>query len=288
LASSDRVIPSLIEEHQEQLKSAHEAGLAAHPGLDVPFEQFARRLVVGENGSTDICAPAGLTTRLAELQAADYFLATACECSCPEAWERLLELYLPRLRAMALRWGASAADADEVARDLPGELLSQPAHGRTSTLLGTYNGTGSLLAWLGTIVDRGLSRRARNRTPLADAQLDVRVAGATPPPDIVVHSETGARVGVAFESALLDLSAREFLLVAAKFRDGRSQRDIAAQLDISEARVSYLMKRALDRIRDAVRRDVPDETAAHWLHRDGLAAVLKDVIARLLERPPTA
>jgi len=288
LESSDRAIPSLIEEHQEQLKAAHEAGLAAHPGLDLSFEQFAQRLVAGENGNFGICGPASLKSRLAELQAADYFLASACECSCPEAWERLLELYLPRLRTMALRWGASAANADEVARDLPGELASRPANGRTSTRIGSYNGTGSLLAWLGTIVDRGLSLRARNRTPLADAELDIRVAEDSPPPDLVVHSETGARVGVAFEGALLDLSAREFLLVAAKFRDGRSQREIAAQLGISEARVSYLMKRALDRIRDAVRRDVPDETAVHWLHRDGLAAVLKDVIARLLERPPTA
>jgi len=287
--TTDRAIPLLIEEHLGQLESAHAAGLAAHPGIDLPFDQFARRLVEDSGAGDDSVAPVSLASRISNIQAADYYLASACERSCPDAWERLLELYLPRLRAMALRWGASDADADDVARDLPGELASAPVHGRCSTQLGSYHGTGSLLAWLGTIVDRALSRRTRKRTPAADAHLDIHVArDAPPPPDHVVHSETGERVSVAFEGALLDLSAREFLLVAAKFRDGRSQRDIADQLDISEARVSFLMKRALDRLRDAVRRAVPDETAVHWLDRDGLAAVLKDVIARLLDRPPTA
>ena len=67
-----------------------------------------------------------------------------------------------------------------------------------------------------------------------------------------------------------------------KFGDGRSQKEIAQQLGISEARVSNLLKRAIDRIRNAVLREVPDETAAHWIDRDGLRPVLKEAISSLL------
>jgi RNA polymerase sigma factor (sigma-70 family) len=253
----------------------------AHPGLDVPFEAFARRLLDSANGSTGDAA-----LQIDAIDAEDFYLASACECGCPGSWERLEELYLPRLRTMALRWGASAAEADEVTRDLPGELLGQPAHGRTATRIGSYDGTGSLIGWLGRVVDRSLGRRAKRRTPaVPPAELEGKAADSDArPPDAVVYTETGERVGAAFETALLDLSAREFLLVTAKYRDGRSQKEIAHQLDISEPRVSYLLKRAVDRIRTSVWREIPDESAPQWLDRDGLAGQLREVIGRLLDR----
>jgi len=284
MESGERVVQALVEQYHDDLVAAYAAGKAAHPGISMESERFAKRIV----GSAPE-GPSGVADRLAALRTEDFFLASACELGCAGAWERLWEQYLPRMRAMALRWGAAESEAEEVARDLPGALMARPEHGRVATQLGTYTGSGSLLAWLGTVVDRELSRRRHARAPSLADELDFHIApDGLPPPDAVVHSETGERVSAALESALLDLSAREFLLVVAKFRDGLSQRDIARQLDISEQRVSVLMTRALDRVREAVRRDVPDETAAQWPARYGLAEVLKSVIARLLDRPPHA
>jgi len=157
------------------------------------------------------------------------------------------------------------------------EATGPPMPARVAASDGTNSGT--------ALVDFGrMSVDARAGT----FDLEIHPGYPLPPPDAVVHSETGERVSAALENALLDLSAREFLLVAAKFRDGLSQREIAGQLDISEQRVSVLMTRALDRIREAVRRDVPDETAAQWPSRYGLGEILKSVIARLLDRRPPA
>jgi len=278
---ADSELDPIGEQHRDALKAAYQRGSAAHGGVDLPYDTFVGRMLRSASGPSGDAA-----LRIEAIAAEDFYLASACECKCAGSWERLAELYYARLRAMALRWGASAADAEEVARDLPGELLERPAHGKTATRIGSYDGTGSLSAWLGRVVDRSLGRRAMRRTPPGEgAPLEEQASGSgDPPPDAVVHHETGARVGAAFESALLDLSAREFLLVTAKYRDGRTQKEIASQLGISEPRVSYLLKRAIERIRISVWREIPDESAPQWLDRDGLAGQLREVIVRLLDR----
>ncbi len=268
---------------QDAAKAAHGRGFAAHPDVVLGFSEYFDRIC-----EWTVCDDAqALVARIEKMEAADYYLASACELGCPGAWDRLTNLYQSRFRAMALRWGASASDADEIARELPGELLGKPAHGRCATRIGSFDGTGSLLAWCGTVIDRALARRRRKQSRETGAELDARPDdGGSPPPDAVVHTETGRRVHDAFETALLDLSAREFLIVKGKFGDGRSQKEIAQQLGISEPRVSNLLKRAIDRIRNAVLREVPDETAAHWMDRDGLRPVLKDAISSLLSNDP--
>ncbi|MHC4407986.1 MAG: sigma-70 family RNA polymerase sigma factor [Planctomycetota bacterium] len=263
------------------LQVAHERGRASHPGVELALKDYSERLWAAVHARSNGC---GLVALIEETPASDFYLAVACELDVAGAWDRLVELYAAPARSMALRWGASPADADEVASGLPGELLQPPAHGRHATQLGGYEGAGSLLAWIGRIVERRLADRARRRRPDATDHLDVNPAPASGPPDSIVHAETGDRVADAFRSALEELSPRDFKLLVLRFRDGLPQKEIAEGQGVSEARISYLMKRVLARVRHSVLTAVPDETSAYWLDREGLALVLKGVIARILEK----
>ncbi|MHC4847979.1 MAG: sigma-70 family RNA polymerase sigma factor [Planctomycetota bacterium] len=263
------------------LQAAHERGRASHPGVELALEDYSERLRSAVHARSNGC---GLVALIEETPAADFYLAAACELDVAGAWDRLVELYAAPARSMALRWGASPADADEIASGLPGELLQPPAHGRHATQLGGYEGAGSLLAWIGRIVDRRLVDRSRRRRPDTTDHLDVNPALASGPSDSVVHAETGDRVADAFRGALEELSPRDFNLLVLRFRDGLPQKEIAKDQGVSEARISYLMKRVLTRVRHSVLTAVPDETSAYWLDREGLALVLKGVIARILEK----
>jgi len=269
------------EEFGPPLQAAYERGRASHPGVVLALEPYSNRLRAAVAARNNGC---GLVRLIEETPAADFYLAAACELEIDGAWDRLVELYAAPIRAIALRWGASPADADEMAAGIPGELLQPPAHGRHATQLGGYEGAGSLLAWIGRIVDRRLVDRARRRRPDATDHLDVNPAPASGPSDSVVHAETGDRVADAFRGALEELSPRDFKLLVLRFRDGLPQKEIAESQGVSEARISYLMKRVLARVRHSVLTAVPDETSAYWLDRKGLALVLKGVIARILEK----
>jgi RNA polymerase sigma factor (sigma-70 family) len=254
------------------MDSIYAIGRAAHPLVHLDGAPFLERLraVLSDSADADGIA------------AADFYLATACELGCPGAWERLEELYADPVRSMALRWGASAADADEIASALPGELLQPTSNGMHRTSLGSFDGAGSLMSWLARVVDRRLVDRARKRRPTALPDFDRHTSSGTAPFEQLIQTETGQRVSAAFEKSLVDLSPRDLQLLVLKFRDGVSQADIAHQLQVTPARVSYLVKRTLDRLRVTVLEEIPDETSGHWLSRDGLACVLNDAIHRVL------
>ena len=111
---------------RDAAKRAYDGGFAAHPGLVLGFDGFFGRIQ-----EWTMCGEAAaVVARIESMEAADYYLASACELGCAGAWDRLTQIYQPRFRAMALRWGASASDAEEIARELPGELLGKPANSR--------------------------------------------------------------------------------------------------------------------------------------------------------------
>ncbi|MHC4938963.1 MAG: sigma-70 family RNA polymerase sigma factor [Planctomycetota bacterium] len=272
-------VDPLREDPEPALREAHRAGRAAHPTVEVLLDAFSSRLLAAVGARSK---GGGLPGLIEQTPAADFYLATACELDLPGAWDRLAEVYAAPVRTMALRWGASPADAEEIAAGLPGELVQPPAHGRHATQLGGYEGSGSLLAFIARIVDRRLVDRMRRRRPDANQHLDGSPAPAGSPSDSIIHTETGERVANAFQGALEELSKRDFELLVLRFRDGLRQKEIAERQGVSAARVSYLMKRVLTRVRHSVLQAVPDETSAYWLDREGLAIVLKGVIARIL------
>ena len=83
-------------------------------------------------------------------------------------------------------------------------------------------------------------------------------------------------------AALLDLSTRETLLLVWKYRDTMAQCEMAERLGISEPRVSQLMRRTVEKVRESVLTRIQDESAPQWASRDELWAALRNVVGRLL------
>jgi RNA polymerase sigma-B factor len=54
------------------------------------------------------------------------------------------------------------------------------------------------------------------------------------------------------ERALSTLDARQRAVIIARFYEGLSQRDVAAQLDISQMTVSRIERQALEKLREQI------------------------------------
>lgn len=127
----------------------------------------------------------------------------------------------------------SATDVE--AEDVTAEVFAAAAAG-----LDRFGpGASPVLAWLYTVARRRLVDEARRRgriVPLA----------AAPPPAY------GADVARAIGRALATLSHDDRMLVVRKLVQGRSFRDLSAELGVSEAACKMRLARALERVRDSL------------------------------------
>ncbi|MEM8884739.1 MAG: sigma-70 family RNA polymerase sigma factor [Planctomycetota bacterium] len=270
------------EELDALQRASYEQGRAAHPGLDLAWEAYSARLLALIDRRFEAGASGGPHDWIRELPAADFFLVCACEEQVSGCWERLDALYRPPIRSSALSWGASPAEADEIAAGLAGDLLPPPASRKHATQLGGYDGTGSLLGYIARIVRHRRIDGARRKTPETLERPDAEPASGESPYERLISSENGQRVAAAFEDAVVELSPADFEILKLHFGDGVAQSEIARRLDVTPPRVNYRLHRSLSRVRDAMLEKVADETSAYWLSRRGQATVLKDVIARIL------
>ena len=260
---------------EDDLREAYRRGEAEYGALPLEFDAYARRMIgtlVRRLGPDE----AALGAALRGANSTDLFLAIACDLKTPGAWEILSRRFYPGLRAIALRGGASEAEAEEIARELPGALIA-PA-GDAATRIAGYDGTGSLFSWLASIANRHhLDRlRAAKKAP------DMPVPATPSPPDVVVGAETGERVESALRETLLDLTMRETVLLVWKYRDNLSQHNMAVRLGVSEPRISQLMKRTIEKVRAGVRQRIRDESSPQWASRDQLWTALRNVVGNLL------
>lgn len=274
-------IDRCLREHQERLREAYRAGEEAYGPLPLEFDRFARRI------AAPLLDDGEFARALASLHVADAYLAIACDERVPGAWEVFDDRFVPRMRGMARRIGVSPEQAEEIARELSGELISPPTKGRTRTRLGSYDGRGSLFAWLSTTVRNRLTDRARRRLPSSGSEGVDEMSDETDPepPLRVVGSETSDRLRVALRDALLDLSTRESLVLLWIYRDNQTQAQIAKVLKISVPRVSQLKKRAESRVAASVRRAIKDDSFSAWPSRDWIWDSLKRAVSDLLHSP---
>ena len=97
-------------------------------------------------------------------------------------------------------------------------------------------------------------------------------------------TETGQRFSAALQEAVESLRPRDLEILKSIYFDGIAQNKLAKQLGVAPPRISFLNARVLSRVRRHVLEALPDDTSAYWLEREGLAIVLKDVIARILDK----
>lgn len=270
------------QELDSELRAAYSRAQAEYGELPLAFEAYADRLLrvlfarlAREDGAV---SRARIERALGEPVASDLYLAIACDTMASGSWEALSRRFFADLRAVAIKAGASEAEAEELARELPGSLIHPPPGAGTRTRLGTYDGSGSLFSWMASIARNQLADRHRRSAPSVAPPHRVHT-----PAEMIVGAETGERLEEALRHALLDLPMRESLLLVWKFCDDLPQHQMAVRLGISEARVSQLMKRTVDRVRASVLEQIRDESSPTWASREELWAALRNIVGQLLD-----
>jgi RNA polymerase sigma-70 factor (ECF subfamily) len=102
------------------------------------------------------------------------------------------------------------------------------------------------LAWLYTVAERRLIDEARRRE---------RRGSALPLTEAAASTEFGRDVSAALRSALGALPASQREVVVLRLLEGRSFAEVAARVGTSEAAAKMRFARALDSVREALRRE---------------------------------
>jgi DNA-directed RNA polymerase specialized sigma24 family protein len=255
-SASRAVTPGTTDPALDRALAVHHAqGRARHPSIDLPLATFteaagelSRRRLVRQG----IAPTSALLVAAVERAAgADLYLAVACDGGVAGAWERFLHLYGPRLVALASARGLAPADADEVGHDVLHDLSAPAPAAPARTLLGTYDGAGSLFGWLATILVRRLWQRARRRTAPSAGGLPEASARTADPVDAAIDAETARRLRAAVAAATARCTPIELLALLGVHRHGWTQGEVARVLGVGRPRVSRLVARAVRRIRAA-------------------------------------
>jgi RNA polymerase sigma factor (sigma-70 family) len=217
----------------------------------------------------------------------DLYLASACEAGNSRAWEILTHDMRPRLEGFAARRGHGSFEAESVVQDLLGDLAAPPSRPIARTLLGTFDGSGSLFGWLCVVLLRRIAGAARRRrTSSLEAQDHASIATAVPavprtpavdPAAAAAGVEASARFDRALDEAWLSLTVQERLAILFKHRDGLTQRQIGSLLGVGEARVSRVVGSAVSKLSEGIAPAVPGGIASGDA---GLEATLARSLAR--------
>jgi RNA polymerase sigma factor (sigma-70 family) len=272
-AGSAPAIPDLL---LPLLRDGFRRGAEKYAGVPLPFGTFSSRgiALLRARVSRVGLDPGGPALREAASRAAleDLYLAIACDESVPGAWESFLGRFGPLVRSLARRQGANAADADSLADEIGGVLRLPPARGGARTRLGTFDGSGSLTAWLAVVVAHRVSDLRRGGRPASlDALLredegrsrDIPAASRDGDPvREAARAEGAARLVDSIRRGLELLTDRERSALSWKYRDGLRQEEIARRLGVGPPRVSRILAAARGKLGVVIGRMPEDE--ADW------------------------
>jgi RNA polymerase sigma factor (sigma-70 family) len=266
------------------LDELYEFGRKTHPGLWLPAPVFEQGVVVRAKARiqrTGVAASAdSLDEVLRSTSGADVYLVLCCDTDIPNAWARFTQAYEPRLRKLAFHLGCR--DVDAVCTDLLGDLSGPVKTEYALTRLGTYSGAGTLFAWLGVILRRGLADRARALTRRRPAR--PQLVPPTPPDPLegALIDELAGQLGELLHLAWESLDDQERLVLLFKYREGLGQRAIATVMHLSESRISRIVSRAVTRIRTKCLTHLEHEGSGRWQDQGQLWHALLHVVAKHL------
>jgi RNA polymerase sigma-70 factor, ECF subfamily len=152
-----------------EVRTAYERCRKRYSTIELPYEAFLGRLeeIASAEGSGNI----------SKLQLEDLFLAVACARGDRIAWEYFADDYLAMIRKYALRACRNPSEAEDLAQNLVTRFMED------SSRLGSYNGRGSLAAWLRvSVAHAAIDRFRRNAKQVSLEAVEEETGNVLPQP----------------------------------------------------------------------------------------------------------
>jgi RNA polymerase sigma-70 factor (ECF subfamily) len=218
----------------------------------------------------------------------DLVLARACAAGNERAWEH----FIAQHRQPLIRAAVAITGNETLGRDLADQLYAQlfgmvTREGERRCPLLSYRGRGSLMGWLRTtLAQRHVDhhRRSGREQPLEEIEVPTVDAPSLTPRAELSHLER------AIEGAVRERDAEERFLLAAYYLDGQTLLQIARVLGVHEATVSRKLKRATERTRKEVMRNLERGGLSRRAAEEALGADPRDLevnLKKLLQHSQT-
>jgi RNA polymerase sigma-70 factor (ECF subfamily) len=226
--------------------------------------------------AADFCA----ALRLEEL-----VLARACAVGNERAWQDFISRYRNKLRAMALHITRDAAHASDLADSLFADLYGvNTRDGVRHSKLVFYTARGSLEGWLRTVMAQEFINRYRKtkRVVSLDEQEEegTQFIAHNPQPAIAAD----ARLEMATDEALAELSAEDRYVLAAYHLDGRTLAEIARVLGLHESSISRRLDRVTTTLRKRILACLRERGMSHAQAKEALETDVRDLTLDLRTR----
>lgn len=240
-----------LARERQRIEELHVASDAAR--WSVPLEDFARAAWQGIAVATQE-DPSKVPQLLAAIRAKDLALALGCALGNEPAWDTFSAEYRPALYESARALVHDEAQARELADSLLADLygLESGEHGRKSRFA-YFHGRSSLKTWLRAVLYQKFVdeyRRQSRLEPLPENLEEPASAGSS------VSAEDDRRyaecLGDAVEAALVELPAREKLLLSYYYAQEMTLKQVGRLTGEHEATIS----RHLETLRKKLRRRI--------------------------------
>jgi RNA polymerase sigma-70 factor len=234
---------------------AYSEAYAYHGDLDLSAHTFTNRL---RQILTHHLQPAdeegAASALLASLHKNDLYLSCACTSSADVAWKRFLDLYGRFIGDLARHACGGNTAGEEVADFVLTDLSLPDQLGRPR--IGSYEGRGSLAAWLRAIVIHQSYKecqRSHHRFERLDDLAEL------PDPVASIRLEASLRdracretVSAALHEAINQLSDRDRLLLLLRYEEGLRGEEVARLLRVSPSTVSRGLHTAQQRMKKTI------------------------------------
>jgi len=246
----------LLEVLEDLLARFVDEAVRAWPGIHVGAADFAAYV---RERLPEVAPEAAL----AELRAADLFLAFGCLRGDADAWRELDRSYLARTGDYVASIDRAPAFVDEVRQRLS-EKLTSSANGASK--LAQYSGRGPLGAWLRIAAIREAHSILRGRKRVVDADDVPLRAGGVDPEIELLKRRSAEDFKLAFAEVMAGLPDDDRTLLRLHYIDGLTIDEVGKAFRVSRASAARLLAQARERIVKRVERALRDRLGPNAPH----------------------
>jgi RNA polymerase sigma-70 factor (ECF subfamily) len=247
-------------------------GAAARAWPTLPLDPLLFAATLGEKVGE---GPEPLT-ELAQLRAADLYLATAAASQCPGAVELFETAVLAKVPAYLVRFGLAAPLVDEVQQALRVKLFvsEEPREAR----IRQYSGRGALDSWICAVAIRTAHDllRARNRDggDESDEELDVLAASDDPELELM-RQRHQADFRAALAETIAALQPRQRTLLRLHFLERLTTIELGRLYGVNQSTASRWLSDARQTVSSDMRTRLRERLRVSEAEMDSLFALLQ-------------